>query len=333
MARIKDTDYLAISARVRAMETTLMTPERMERLLEAHSEDEVTRLLQDCGYPALDAARPERMDAALSEAREALLADLGGSAPDAGFIDIFKLKYDYHNAKAVLKAAAVGTDPARMFMDMGRIPASELKSAMESSELDTLPGLLPEAVAEAKNVLDTTRDPQLSDITLDGWMYRDMARTAERTGSAFLRGYVAAQIDAANLRSRSRTLRMGKNAGFLAGALLEGGETEPAALLAVAENGGSGLAELYAPTRFAAAAEAGAAALKGGTLTEFEKQCDDAVTEYLSGAQMVPFGEAPLLAYLAARDTEYTNLRIVLMGRAAGLDADTIRSRLRRGIG
>ena len=294
MARIKDTDYLAISARVRAMETTLMTPERMERLLEAHSEDEVTRLLQDCGYPALDAARPERMDAALSEAREALLADLGGSAPDAGFIDIFKLKYDYHNAKAVLKAAAVGTDPARMFMDMGRIPASELKSAMESSELDTLPGLLPEAVAEAKNVLDTTRDPQLSDITLDGWMYRDMARTAERTGSAFLRGYVAAQIDAANLRSLIRTLRMGKNAGFLAGALLEGGETEPAALLAVAENGGSGLAELYAPTRFAAAAEAGAAALKGGTLTEFEKQCDDAVTEYLSGAQMVPFGEAPL---------------------------------------
>ena len=160
MARIKDTDYLAISARIRAMETTLMTPERMERLLEAHSEDEVTRLLQDCGYPALDAARPERMDAALSEAREALLADLGGSAPDAGFIDIFKLKYDYHNAKAVLKAAAVGTDPARMLMDMGRIPASELKSAMESSELDTLPGLLPEAVAVAKNVLDTTRDPQ-----------------------------------------------------------------------------------------------------------------------------------------------------------------------------
>ena len=329
MARIKDTDYLAISARVRAMETTLMTPERMERLLEARSEDEVTRLLQDCGYPALDAARPERMDAALSEAREALLADLGGSAPDAGFIDIFKLKYDYHNAKAVLKAAAVGTDPARMFMDMGRIPASELKSAMESSELDTLPGLLPEAVAEAKNVLDTTRDPQLSDITLDGWMYRDMARTAERTGSAFLRGYVAAQIDAANLRALIRTLRMGKNGDFLAGVLFEGGEIEPAAVLALA-NDRSGLAEVYGATRFAQAAEAGEAALKGGSLTEFEKRCDDAVSDYLAGAQMIPFGEAPMLAYLAARETEYTNIRILLMGRAAGLSPEVIRSRLRR---
>ena len=42
-----------------------------------------------------------------------VLADLGGSAPDAGYIDIFKLKYDYHNAKAVLKAAAVGNGPER----------------------------------------------------------------------------------------------------------------------------------------------------------------------------------------------------------------------------
>ena len=49
--KIKDTDYLAISARVRAMETTLLTAERMERLLEARSDEEVSKLLQDCGYP------------------------------------------------------------------------------------------------------------------------------------------------------------------------------------------------------------------------------------------------------------------------------------------
>ena len=35
-------------------------------------------------------------------------------------------------------------------------------------------------------------------------------------------------------------------------------------------------------------------------------------------------------AYLAARETEYTNIRILLMGRAAGLSPEIIRSRLRR---
>ena len=118
--KIKDTDYLAISARVRAMETTLLTAERMERLLEARSDEEVSKLLQDCGYPELDAARPEAMDAALSQAREELLTDLGDGAPDPRYIDIFKLKYDYHNAKAILKAAAMGTSPDRMLMDIDR---------------------------------------------------------------------------------------------------------------------------------------------------------------------------------------------------------------------
>ena len=137
--KIKDTDYLAISARVRAMETTLLTAERMERLLEARSDEEVSKLLQDCGYPELDAARPEAMDAALSQAREELLTDLGDGAPDPRYIDIFKLKYDYHNAKAILKAAAMGTSPDRMLMDMGRISAAELKTAVESGELTSCP--------------------------------------------------------------------------------------------------------------------------------------------------------------------------------------------------
>ena len=102
-----------------------------------------------------------------------------------------------------------------------------------------------------------------------------------------------------------------------------------AAILAAANHPAGGLNEIYGPTQFAQAAEAGEAALKGGSLTEFEKRCDDAVSDYLAGAQMIPFGEAPLLAYLAARETEYTNIRILLMGRAAGIDPAVIRTRLR----
>ena len=327
--KIKDTDYLAISARIRAMETGLLTRERMEQVLEARSDDEAVKILQECGYPELDATHPEAMDAALAAAREATLADLGDSAPDPRYIDIFKLKYDYHNVKAVLKAGAMGTDPDRMLMDMGRVPAAELKEAVQSGELENLPARLADAIREAKEVLDTTRDPQLSDIVLDRWCYRDMDDVADATGSAFLHGYVKAQIDSANLRSLIRTLRMGKNADFLKGVLFAGGNVGEDTILAVSANGGSGLMELYGPTRFRAAAEAGAEALKGGALTRFEKLCDDAVGDYLAGAQFVPFGEAPLLGYLAARETEYTNLRILLLGRRMGLPADVIRSRLR----
>ena len=186
------------------------------------------------------------------------------------------------------------------------------------------------AGAKAREVLGTTSDPQLSDIVLDRWCYRDLAQVAESTGSAFLMGYVQTQIDAANLRTLVRTLRMGKGPEFLRGVLLEGGELSADQLLEVSANRGAGLAELYGPTHFQKAAEAAAEAVKGGSLTEFEKLCDDAVSNYLADAQFVPFGEAPLVGYLAARETEYTNLRILLMGRGAGLSAEVIRSRLRQ---
>lgn len=329
--KIKDTDYLVISARIKAMENGLLTHERMEQMLEARSDEEVAKILQECGYPELDAAHPEAMDAALSAARESVLTDLGESAPDPRYIDIFKLKYDYHNVKALLKAAAMGTDGSHMLADMGRVGASALKEAMETGRLEELPAMLASAVEEAREVLDTTRDPQLSDIVLDRWCYQEMIAVAEAVGSAFLLGYVRVQIDAANLRTLVRTLRMGKSADFLRSVLLEGGTIAPDAVVKAGSSGAGGLLELYGPTVLQAAAESGAEALKGGGLTQFEKRCDDAVGDYLAGAQMVPFGEAPLVGYLAARETEYTNLRILLMGRSMGLDADVIRSRLRNG--
>ena len=327
--KLKDIDYLFISARVKAMENGLLGRERMEQIMEARSDEEAVKLLQESGYPEFSASKPEEMDAALSAVREETLADLLGCAPDPRYLDIFKLKYDYHNVKAILKAEAMGVDSDRMLTDLGRIPAQALKEAVKNSDFTELPPLLASAVLEAREVLGTTRDPQLSDIVLDRWSYRDMADVAERTDSSFLRGYVRAVIDAANLRTLVRTLRMGKNADFFKGVLLEGGDIGGAEILAVSAANGGGLVELYAPTELRGAAEAGAAALAGGPLTEFEKLCDDAVSDYLAGAKYVAFGEAPLVGYLAARETEYMNLRILLTGRASGLPPEVIRSRLR----
>ena len=208
--KIKDTDYLAISARIKAMENGLLTRERMEQVLEARTDEEALKLLQESGYPELHATDPESLDAALSASREETLADLADSVPDPRYIDIFKLKYDYHNVKAILKAGAMGVSPDHMLMDMGRVSTAELKKALQSGELENLPPMVASAAAEAREVLETTRDPQLSDIVLDRWCYKDMDAVAETTGSAFLHGYVKAQIDAANLRSLVRTIRMGK---------------------------------------------------------------------------------------------------------------------------
>ena len=45
MPKLKDTEYLSISARVRAMENRLLTRERMERMVEARSDEDAAKVL------------------------------------------------------------------------------------------------------------------------------------------------------------------------------------------------------------------------------------------------------------------------------------------------
>ena len=98
---------------------------------------------------------------------------------------------------------------------------------------------------------------------------------------------------------------------------------------AIRAGSGSGAAALWRGTAFARAAELGDEAAKGGSLTAFEKACDDAVLRAAGAARRVPFGVEVALGYLAAKETEWTAVRTVLSGRMAGVPAEALRERLR----
>lgn len=328
MPRIKDTDYLFLSTYIKSKERSLLSRERMERMLEARTVEECAKVLVECAWPEMTRVGLDELDEVLALEREKTFHDLSTSAPDTRLLDVFKIKYDYHNVKTLLKAEAMGSEADRLLVDTGRVAVAELSEKVRSNDLRGLPGILQSAVAQAREVLGTTGDPQLMDFVLDRAYFADMAELARLSESAFLAGYVRISIDAANLRSLVRTLRMGKGPEFLKSVLFSGGNVDTGRILSVVSSGGSA-EELFSTSSLREAAEAGAGAAKGGSLTRFEKLCDDGVNAYLAGAKYVAFGEAPLIGYLAAKENEFTAVRIILSGRLAGLDADTIRERLR----
>ncbi len=328
MERIQDIDYLFISSRVRALESGLLTRERMARMLEAPSAEDAAKVLLECGYPEMSPLDGETIRSVLASEHHKVVTELSTMVPDPSIIDVFKVKYDYHNVKVILKSEAMGTDPLPLLMNMGRVPAKELLEKISSSDLRGIPAILQEAIGKAKETLGTTRDPQLSDLVLDSAYFQDMFLIAQKAESRFLEGYVRICIDAANLRTAVRTLRMGKSSDFLRDILFSGGNMYPYRVLNAASAGGS-LAELFAMSPLKEAAEAGAAAISGGRMTIFEKLCDNALTEYLRGAKYVPFGEAPVISYVAAKESEFTAVRILLTGRMSNIPAEIIQERLR----
>ena len=328
MARkLKDTDYLFISTYLRAREKNLLTAARMERMIDAPSAEEAGKVLQEIGYSEFSAESDRELSAALVAEREKLFADLYRFVPDRAVVDVFKVKYDYHNVKALLKAQAMNISGKHLLLDAGRVSAERLEKVVADGAYDLLPGELAKAAGEAAEVIVTTGDPQLGDFILDRAYYVEMLSAARKTRSTFLESYVRATIDAANLRSAVRTLRMKKGGDFLKKVLFEGGTVPTERILAAALGGN--LEEPFRSTELRAAAELGAQAAAGGSLTKFEKVCDDAVTATAAKAKSVPFGVEAVIGYLVAKEIEFTAVRIIMSSRMAGISGDTIRERLR----
>ena len=266
-------------------------------------------LQADDGINGIEMARVHRPDIVLCDVRMprldgiAMLEQLEEILPD--IVPVFMSGYsDKEYLKAAIKLKAV----------------NYIEKPLNPVEIR-------DAIVEARAVLGKTRDPQRSDMILDQAYFQEMEQLAKDSGSQFLLGYVQMLVDAANLRSVVRVLRMGRDADFLATVLFPGGAIPAATVVKAAD--GEPLESIYFSSLFEEAAAAGVQAIQGGSLTAFEKACDNALNAYMQKAKYIPFGEQPMLGYVSAKDNEFTAIRIILTGRLADLPADVIRERLR----
>ena len=324
MSHRKDTDYLSVSTRIRAMENRLLTTERMDRMIEARDDDEAMKLLAECGYTGTGT-----LEEILAQARADVFKDLSSAVPDPRLAEVFQLKYDYHNAKTLLKCKATGAEPERLLLAGGRYDPQHLLDGWRREDLRGCSDTYRRAIIQASVILEQEKDPQGADLVLDKACYEEMGQLARDLKSKYLQGYVRLSVDVANLRTAVRVSRMGKEGEFLRQVLLSGGSVSRQSLV---NAHGDGLGEVFQTGPLAQAAALGSKLSQpgSGALTAFEKACDDALTDYLTSARLIPFGEEIVIGYLYAREQELTAIRAIFAGRAAGLDGDTIRQRLRK---
>ncbi len=324
---IKQDAYLCLSAMLRAREPRLLNDERAQRMLDAPSYEEAAKLLTDCGYEDMAQMSAKEVEDALAAHRNEIFAEMAQLAPDSSIVDVFRMKYDYHNAKTIIKAEAMGTEPERLLSGSGRVDPAAFLAAYNEGRFGDLSGVLGHATEEAKAVLARTGNPQLADFVLDNAYFSEVKALARDSGNPFLERYAEVLIDSTNLKSAVRTLRMGKDAAFLGSVILPGGGVSAERITSASDK--EAIAALFANTKLEKAAALGVDAVDGGSMTAFELACDNAVNDFLSEAKLVSFGCEPLVAYLAAVEGEITAVRMILTGRLAGISPEVIRERLR----
>lgn len=317
-ALYRPTDYLYLSARLRAKEVGLVGKEHLARYAGMRDAAEITATLVAEGIFPADTPREAALAAMLRES----FATVRECAPDPALFGFLQYPYDCHNVKTVLKCHYLGRAPEGLFIDAGSVPVAAL-SDIPVSVPEALPAHLREAVAAACEAYERTHDPREIDFVLDGACFADMAECAAALPVAAR--LVSARAEMTNLRTCRRLLAMQAGEGgeaILSRAFLEGGVSAKADLLAAYREGESGFAALVASSAFARVFESADPAAT-------DLAMDNAYLAIAKEAARVPFGAEIAIGYLIGVEYAVKNLRILLVAKETGADSAALGGRLR----
>lgn len=326
-SKIIDRDYLAVSATVRAREAKMLTREKKERMIDASSYEDAAKMLVESGYVDMSAMNSSQIEEALSKHRTRIFDELENLVPEKEVVCAFRLKYDYHNAKVLVKAEGADVDGAYLMSDSGRISPTEFAEVYHSRDYRFLPKKLSEALNEARGVLSRTGNSQLADFILDKAYFEELRKAGESLYSPFLSEYAMLTADVANLGAIVRIVRMGRDYDFFKKAMIEGGSFDAEKVAKTAISGDS-FAYMFKGTPFEQAAAAAEEAVKGKKLTAFELALNKVMKDFFRKSVLTSFGAESVIAYLAALEDEITAVRMILTGKLSGVDSKLLKERL-----
>ena len=324
--KIKDADFLFLTSMLRAREVGMLSGDRVNRMLDALGFDDAAKLLLDCGYPDMSDMGMAQVDAVIEAHRAEVFREISGFAYALDILDFFRMKYDYHNIKVLIKASGAGIEAKHLLSSSGRVEADAIADAFVTEQYEGIPAPVAEAIGSAVGILSRTANPQLADIEIDKFYFGELASLAARLKHPFITGYVQLLIDSANLRIIVRSARTRRDKDFLLSSLLPQGSVS-VDQLATAYDAGS--PPPFTNEALSLAVRLGVDAMSSGTQTIFELACDNAVLQYVTNTNFISFGPAPVICFLAKVEWELTVVRMILTGKHTGISSEVIRERLR----
>lgn len=198
-----------------------------------------------------------------------------------------------------------------------------------------LEGYLRRAASRAVADYRAGGGPEGIDQAVDGVYQEYLLALTGLPGAEFLRGWVERWTDLVNLRTALRFALAGRSASDLRRGLLPGGTLTPDRLIDVFSGTAEtqarleGLAALAGRTPYAGVVGEGLRRFAAeGLLAGFERAADLHLLAYLREAKRFSTGLAPVWAYLMAKEQEVRLLRLILVGKSAGLSPDELRERM-----
>lgn len=324
-------DYLYATARIKALETKLISKNIVERLLDTPSAEETAKVLSETEYGTYFGELESVYD--FEQAIDKHMRDIhkvvDESTKNPDFTLIFRYKFDIHNMKVLLKASYLKESYEDILIDMGSVETKRLQKAVADRDFSDLPPFLKAAAQEAMSNFELNQDPQYIDFILDRHLYNKVLDTAKAIGE-FAEEFIKTEIDLININTFLRFKKNEIDASRLNDAIIPGGFLNPSYFIGYFNEPVSSFADSLSVTRYDKIVEEGLQNwIEDNDATQLEKVMDNFLLDFAKQGKYESFGIKPILGFLKAKENETKLLRLIFVGKINGIPQEKIRERLR----
>lgn len=333
---MKDTLYNQINPLVRIEEGSLLKQEDFQKLLNASTFAEGTEALRNTVYGQFieEADFSEKFEYYLRQEQVRLYRKLYQLAPEKAVIDIYTMRYTYHNLKLLTKAHYTKQNLDEYVIEDGQYSLESLKSAIANQSSTSVKGLLMASILEVTSYLAEYDKPRAIDIIYDRFYMENQRQAAESLKYPELLQEVIAFIDLTNISTVIRGINQKQGENFLNTVISDFGSLNSQELASFADRSLAEFTDYLLSSPYKEVATDLMDSQTGEISSIFiERERDNFLTKLFIPAKVQAFGPLPLLALLNAKDIEVKNIQLILVGLKNNFPAEAIAERMRKNYG
>ncbi len=310
------------NARVKAMENSFLTNEKIVRMAYSDSLEEGFRVLLESSYGGGLVVDAKDYDALLQTEDARVSEFVLEAMPSGQGMESFVVKNDYHNLKAIVKGKYMRLDDVDfMLMPKGSFDPKEVKDMVYADDYSVLTDLQKTALLEIDSArANGNTSPRFIDLTLDKACYKEIMSSLKKVKNKFMPKYWQTNIDMMNISCFVRACNAGDKTLFDE-SFIDGGMLEKRFFTGEL----SGVLDKLTYTSYPQIAEA----LKTGDFVAFERIWDNTLLNIFKDERNDIFSVAPIAGFYVAKKIEIKIVRMICILLKNDVDKDVIRDRLR----
>lgn len=328
---MSDSTYAQLDTTIRVKESSLLAKEDYDALLRATSLEDVFQALRKTNYHIPeDILETYDFEGFLTRDLREMYDDLYEETPANEVVDIYGLRYSYHNLKVLFKEWYTEKDLSHMYIKIGRFSIESLRSLMKTGEGNQFPKVMIEGVQGTRDYYDEYQDLDAISILLDQAYLKHLRVLADTANDRSIAEIIDMMIDLENLSTLVRGMKQNRSRGFLQAVLTDEGTFEEVELVDLASaNDYNRVVEKFGTLSFGTELLEKINGKEEIDVVKLDHNIQQIEADAMRQAAWVPFGPMPVLAYIYFKENEVSNLRLILNAKEYELDQEIVEERMR----